>query len=124
MSCPFCEMPPARIVRESSLAFAVYDAYPVTKFHSLIIPKRHVSDIWDLTTPEITHCLELLGQHKDAIESQDSSIDGFNIGVNIGAAAGQTVFHAHIHLIPRKVGDVDEPQGGVRGVIPSNRKYK
>jgi diadenosine tetraphosphate (Ap4A) HIT family hydrolase len=123
MGCPFCEMPRLRILRENSSGFLIYDGYPVTELHSLIIPKRHVADIWDLTEPETADCLELLRQQKDIIKTQDGSVQGFNVGVNVGEVAGQTVFHAHIHLIPRRIGDVDEPQGGVRGVIPSKRKY-
>jgi diadenosine tetraphosphate (Ap4A) HIT family hydrolase len=116
-------MPKSRIIAEDSSAFAVYDGYPVTELHSLIIPKRHVSDIWELTTMELSFCWELICRQKDAIKSQDNTVAGFNIGVNVGGAAGQTVFHAHIHLIPRRVGDIDEPRGGVRGVIPSKRAY-
>lgn len=123
MDCPFCEIPAPRIAGENLSAFLIYDGYPVTKLHSLIIPKRHVADIWDLTASETADCLELLQQQKDKIQTQDKSVQGFNVGVNVGAAAGQTVFHAHIHLIPRRVGDVSEPRGGVRGVIPSKRTY-
>ena len=123
MSCPFCEMPQSRILVEASAAFVVYDGYPVTELHSLIIPKRHVSDIWDLTPTELAFCWELLFKQKDTIKAQDNTVAGFNIGVNIGGVAGQTVYHAHIHLIPRRFGDVDEPRGGVRGVIPSKRAY-
>jgi len=123
MGCPFCEMPKSRIIAEAHSAFTVYDGYPVTEFHSLVIPKRHVSDICDLTALETAECWELLCKQKTAIQSQDDTIAGFNIGVNVGGAAGQTVFHAHVHLIPRRVGDVNEPRGGIRGVIPSKRSY-
>lgn len=123
MSCPFCEMPQSRIIAEASSALAVYDSYPVTNFHCLIIPKRHVSDICDLTSSEAADCWELLCRQKAAVKAHDDTVAGFNIGVNVGGAAGQTIFHAHIHLIPRRVGDVEEPRGGVRGVIPSKRTY-
>ena len=123
MSCPFCEMPQSRILVETSSAYVVHDGYPVTALHSLIIPTRHVPDIWDLTPTELALCWELLSRQKDIIKAQDNTVAGFNIGVNIGEVSGQTIYHAHIHLIPRRFGDVDEPRGGVRGVIPSKRAY-
>ena len=123
MDCPFCEIPRSRVVSENRSAFLIYDGYPVTKLHSLVIPKRHVADIWDFTASETADCLELMRQQKDTIQTQDEAVQGFNVGINVGEAAGQTVFHAHIHLIPRRVGDVSDPRGGVRGVIPSKRTY-
>ena len=121
--CPFCEIPRERIIAENDLAFAVPDGFPVTKGHTLIIPKRHVADYFDLTSEERA-VLETLahGCRKELIDN-DTSIDGFNIGANAGVSAGQTVFHVHIHLIPRRTGDMENPRGGIRGVIPDKRIY-
>jgi diadenosine tetraphosphate (Ap4A) HIT family hydrolase len=97
-----------------SLAFAVRDAHPVTEMHTLMIPKRHVVDYFGLTRPERNSCDTLLRKMKEAIAHDDSNVEGFNVGTNAGEVAGQTVLHAHIHLIPRKRGDVERPRGGVR----------
>jgi len=122
-ACLFCELPKERIIVENNLAYAVYDGYPVTKHHTLIIPKRHTPTYFDLYQPEINACNQLLQEMKVIIESQDDTITGFNIGMNSGEDAGQTIFHCHIHLIPRRQGDVDTPKGGGRGVIPSKQGY-
>lgn len=122
-SCVFCNEAPARAIAENELALAFLDAYPVTDGHTLIIPKRHVADYFDLYQPELNAIQELLRQRKEELQSADKTITGFNVGVNAGQSAGQTVFHCHIHLIPRKNGDVEEPRGGVRGVIPSKQRY-
>jgi diadenosine tetraphosphate (Ap4A) HIT family hydrolase/5-methylcytosine-specific restriction endonuclease McrA len=121
--CPFCELRSDRVLFANSLAIAFRDAYPVTPLHTLIIPRRHLSDYFELYQPEATaiHALTKLVR-EDAIQ-KDRSISGFNIGVNSGAAAGQTVFHVHVHLIPRREGDADNPRGGVRGVIPGMADY-
>jgi diadenosine tetraphosphate (Ap4A) HIT family hydrolase len=117
--CPFCEIPSARRISENELAYVVRDARPVTPMHSLVIPKRHVSSYFDLSQSEIDAIHRLLFEQKESLEESDTSIDGFNVGVNCGEAAGQTVFHCHIHLIPRRTGDVPvEHRGGVRHVIP------
>ena len=121
--CLFCELPKERIIVENNLAYAVYDGYPVTKHHTLIIPKRHTPTYFDLYQPEINACNQLLQEMKAIIEEQDETVTGFNIGMNSGEDAGQTIFHCHIHLIPRRKGDVDIPKGGVRGVIPSKQGY-
>ena len=121
--CLFCELPKERIIAENNLAYAVYDGYPVTKYHTLIIPKRHTPTYFDLYQPEINACNQLLQEMKAIIESQDDTVTGFNIGMNSGEDAGQTIFHCHIHLIPRRQGDVNTPKGGVRGVIPSRQDY-
>jgi len=121
--CLFCEMHKDRIIAENNLAYAIYDGYPVTEHHTLIIPKRHTPTYFDLYQPEINACNQLLQEMKDRIEEQDNTVTGFNIGVNSGEDAGQTIFHCHIHLIPRRQGDVDIPKGGVRGVIPSKQTY-
>ncbi len=121
--CPFCDFPEDRILAQNELAFVIRDRYPVTPLHSLVIPKRHVSGLFDLGTSERNACNDLLMQAKDAIREEDASVAGFNVGVNIGEAAGQTIFHCHIHLIPRRRGDVGNPRGGVRHVIPGKGHY-
>jgi ATP adenylyltransferase len=122
-SCPFCDPSPKRILEENSLALVIQDAYPVSDDHALVIPKRHVASYMELTRPERNACDQLLLATKESIERHDSSVSGFNIGINDGEDAGQTVFHCHIHLIPRRQGDVETPRGGVRGVIPGKRDY-
>ena len=121
--CLFCNIPPVRIVLENELAYAVRDGYPVTEMHSLIIPKRHIQDYFDLTTEELIACDQLIRSLKDEISNSDNSVNGFNIGMNSGETAGQTIFHCHIHLIPRRTGDVDNPRGGVRNIIPGMGNY-
>ena len=102
---------------------AVRDDYPVTELHTLIIPHRHFFDFFELSQPELEAVFALLEQIKSNIETLDSSVTGFNVGVNSGKDAGQTIFHCHIHLIPRRKGDMDDPRGGVRGVIPEKQQY-
>ena len=121
--CLFCNIPPVRIVLENELAYAVRDGYPVTEMHSLIIPKRHIQDYFDLTTEELIACDQLIRSLKNEISNSDQSVNGFNIGINSGETAGQTIFHCHIHLIPRRTGDVDNPRGGVRNIIPGMGNY-
>ena len=121
--CLFCNIPSVRIVLENELAYAVRDGYPVTEMHSLIIPKRHIQDYFDLTTEELIACDQLIRSLKDEISNSDNSVNGFNIGMNSGETAGQTIFHCHIHLIPRRTGDVDNPRGGVRNIIPGMGNY-
>lgn len=123
MKCVFCNLPIDRLIDETELSLVFRDAFPVTDLHTLIIPKRHVADYFDLTEVERTDMQMLLLKHKELIEIQDKAVTGYNIGVNVGASAGQTVFHVHTHLIPRRTGDVDAPRGGVRGVIPSKQTY-
>jgi diadenosine tetraphosphate (Ap4A) HIT family hydrolase len=121
--CPFCLPDLGRtILAETALAYAIYDKFPVNTGHVLIIPKRHVADYFALSLQEQVDCLTLLNQVRDIIVSRFHP-DAFNIGVNIGIEAGQTVHHVHIHLIPRYQGDVEDPRGGVRGVIPDKRLY-
>ncbi|UFS61842.1 HIT family protein [Sulfurimonas sp. HSL-3221] len=123
MKCIFCHLPENTIVDGNDLAFAFYDKYPVTRLHTLIIPKRHVADYFELTQEEIAAMHDLLQHQKARLLALDETISGFNIGINVGADAGQTIFHVHMHLIPRRRGDMDDPKGGVRGVIPRKRKY-
>ena len=123
-ACIFCEIATTdRVIDQTDHTFVIRDAFPVTQGHTLIIPKRHVADYFDLNPNEKSDIQELLQKHKAMIEVNDESVDGFNIGINVGATAGQTVFHVHVHLIPRRIGDVENPKGGVRGVIPAKQKY-
>ena len=122
--CLFCNINKKDIEEENNLSYASYDSYPVSKNHCLIIPKRHVSEYFDLTKEEIIACNDLISIMKNKIMSEDKSVKGFNIGVNSGKVAGQSIMHCHIHLIPRREGDVDNPQGGVRSVIPNKQHYK
>ncbi len=122
--CIFCsEEAPERKIAEVNSVFAIRDKFPVTPLHTLVIPFRHVSDWFDLTEVERADSEELLHQLREEILAADPSVTGFNIGVNCGKSAGQTVMHVHIHLIPRRDGDVENATGGVRGVIPERRIY-
>ncbi len=123
LNCIFCNIETKRIVTENDLAYAVRDGFPVTELHTLIIPKRHVEDYFGLTQEELLACDDLIRYLKDEIMDSDSSVDGFNIGMNAGESAGQTIFHCHIHLIPRRTGDVENPRGGVRHLIPGKGNY-
>ena len=122
-TCLFCNIKNERIISENDLAYAVHDGFPVTELHTLIIPKRHVEDYFGLTQEELLACDDLIQSLKDEIMNSDSSVDGFNIGMNSGESAGQTIFHCHIHLIPRLSGDVENPRGGVRHLIPGKGSY-
>lgn len=121
--CLFCTIPAARVIAHNDLAYAIRDGFPVTPLHTLVIPKRHVDDYFGLTAAELTACDALLKDLRAEILRSDPAVKGFNIGMNAGAAAGQTVFHCHIHLIPRRVGDVENPRGGVRHLIPGKGHY-
>ena len=113
MSCIFCEHYIMKnYILENELAFAIYDKYPVSKGHVLVIPKRHYASYFDATPEELTAINELIIQIKEILD--ELKPDGYNIGINVGEAAGQTVFHLHIHVIPRYSGDVDNPRGGIR----------
>ena len=122
--CLFCNIKESDLVKENDLAYASYDSYPVSEGHCLIIPKRHVKDYFDLSNEEIIACNDLIKEIKNEIIKKDSSVKGFNIGSNAGKISGQSILHCHIHLIPRRAGDVENPQGGVRSVIPSKQHYK
>jgi ATP adenylyltransferase len=121
--CLFCEIPRERIRQENDLAYAVRDAFPVTELHSLVIPRRHAVDYFSLTRDEVFACDQLIREVRAEILNEDASVCGFNLGVNNGAVAGQTVFHCHFHLIPRREGDVVDPRGGVRHLIPGKGAY-
>ena len=121
MNCIFCDMKDNYIL-ENDLAYAIYDKYPVGKGHMLFIPKRHVKDFFDITKEEREAIFNLVDEGKKLLDEKYSP-DAYNVGINCGEEAGQTVMHVHVHLIPRYKGDIDEPTGGVRGVIPSKMKY-
>ena len=121
--CIFCNTKISGSDFENDLAYASYDTYPVSDHHCLIIPKRHVKDYFDLSEEEVLGCDQLIKKIKIKVENNDITIKGFNIGINSGKEAGQSIMHCHIHLIPRREGDVQNPQGGVRGVIPSKQHY-
>ncbi len=122
--CLFCDSKKSGIAHENDLAYASFDSYPVSDHHCLIIPKRHIKDYFDMTNDELIACNDLIQIVKNEILSKDINVKGFNIGTNAGKIAGQSIMHCHIHLIPRREGDVDNPQGGVRSVIPSKQHYK
>jgi diadenosine tetraphosphate (Ap4A) HIT family hydrolase len=121
--CVFCTVDPDRQLAENALAVALTDAFPVTPGHVLIVPRRHVTSFFDLALGEYVAIFELLGPLQAHLQHEDSTIQGFNIGINVGEAAGQTVPHCHVHLIPRRIGDVANPRGGVRNVIPGMGDY-
>ena len=122
--CLFCNIKKSGCAHENGLAYASYDSYPVTDYHCLIIPKRHIKDYFDLSDDELVACHELVKIVKKEIIEKDPSVKGFNLGTNIGKVSGQSILHCHFHLIPRREGDVDNPQGGVRSVIPNKQHYK
>ena len=122
--CIFCKIITEELQFENQLAYSSIDSYPVSEFHCLIVPKRHVETYFELTNEEIQACNELILKNKEKILKEDSSVKGFNIGTNAGKVAGQSIMHCHIHLIPRREGDVENPQGGVRSVIPKKQHYK
>ena len=121
--CLFCRVNAKQLVSEDELCYAAKDSFPVTEFHTLIIPKRHVASYFDLNLSEVSALHEMFVEMKRTIEAKDDSVTGFNIGVNAGKDAGQSIFHVHVHLIPRRKGDVENPRGGVRRVIPHKQKY-
>ncbi len=121
--CVFCELPDDRVLCTNEHFLVVEDIYPVTKHHCLIISKRHVESYFDLNQQEKINLGEALELAKNHVDRQDKSVTGYNIGVNVGRDAGQTVMHFHQHLIPRRSNDMEDPAGGVRGVIPDKQKY-
>lgn len=122
-ACPFCLPDPPRLLARNDLAYAVRDAFPVADGHALVLPRRHVTDFFGLTAEEREACAALLHLLREALLAEDPTVAGFTIGMNVGAVAGQTIFHSHIHLIPRRVGDVENPRGGVRMVIPHQGRH-
>ena len=122
--CLFCNIKQNSYIHKNDLAYASYDSYPVSDHHCLIIPKRHIKDYFDLTEEELVACHDLIKKVKNEIMSKDNTVKGFNLGTNIGKISGQSILHCHFHLIPRRQGDVENPQGGVRSVIPNKQHYK
>jgi diadenosine tetraphosphate (Ap4A) HIT family hydrolase/5-methylcytosine-specific restriction endonuclease McrA len=126
-NCLFCNIQTnerSRIVAENSLAYAVRDGFPVSEFHTLFIPKRHTPEYFDLTQAETNAINSLMLEQKMLIQNQDKTVEAFNIGMNCGETAGQTIFHCHVHLIPRRKGDVVNPRGGVRHIITGKGFYE
>jgi len=121
--CLFCNKKKQKIVYSNETMFVVRDSYPVTKLHTLIIPHRHVSNFFNLSVKELSDLGKILKKEKQSLLKLDKKITAFNVGVNAGKDAGQSIMHCHIHLIPRRKGDIENPRGGVRGVIPSKQKY-
>lgn len=121
-ACLFCK-PQREILAENERAIAVLDSFPISPGHALVVPRRHAATIWDLDAEEFEQCFRLVRELKPLLEARYRP-DGFNVGVNCGEAAGQSVWHAHIHVIPRFKGDTPNPRGGVRHVIPLKANYR
>ena len=121
--CLFCDFDNPELIEEGEHCYSRRDGYPVSQYHTLIIPKRHVASYFDLEEYEVVDMHKMLHKMRARIKEWDETVSGFNVGVNVGRDAGQSIFHVHMHLMPRRKGDIDNPQGGVRGVIPSKRTY-
>lgn len=119
--CLFCKDAKGKSL-DHELAYSARDSYAVSPGHTLVMPKRHVASFFELTPEEVQACMDLIAEERKLID-EEFKPDGYNIGVNVGPAAGQSIFHVHIHIIPRYEGDVENPQGGVRHVIPKNAHY-
>ena len=122
LTCPFCNPSEDEIVLANDLCYARYDKFPASPGHLLVIPYRHVANLFDATDADLTALLALVREGKTFLDGRFHP-DGYNVGVNMGEAAGQTVMHLHVHLIPRYDGDVADPRGGVRGAVPEKRVY-
>lgn len=118
--CLFCA--PRAVTRRNSLAYSTRDSYPVSPGHTLVVPLRHCPDFFDLSPEEMAACMELLVHEREVLD-EELRPDGYNVGVNVGRAAGQSIFHVHLHLIPRYLGDHPRPQGGIRQIIPEKADY-
>jgi len=121
-TCPFCSLPQDRIISENESTVTIRDGFPVSRGHTLIILKRHIESLFDCNPDEKADILQALEEAKVALDKEFSP-DGYNMGINDGIAAGQTVMHLHIHLIPRYKGDTEDPRGGVRWIFPDKAKY-
>ncbi len=128
MDCLFCRIQKAEhkkeIICENDFFFVIRDNYPVSKYHTLIIPHRHIQSYFEINKKEIVSVNQILNFQRDEILKLDPTVSAFNIGVNDGKDAGQSIYHLHLHLIPRRYGDMENPRGGVRGVIPAKQKYE
>jgi ATP adenylyltransferase len=122
-SCVFCDLSDRAILGEEEGCLAIRDAFPVSPGHTLLIPRRHTASFSDLTPNEWQALFRLARALKERMIREDPGIEGFNLGLNDGAAAGQTIFHVHLHLIPRRRGDVNNPRGGIRAIIPGRADY-
>lgn len=120
--CPFCHVEESRICLENDAAAAFLDAFPIAEGHTLVVPKRHVVSLFDLAEEELAAVWMLVALVRAKLKAELNP-DGFNIGINDGTAAGQTVMHAHVHVIPRRKGDADDPRGGVRWILPKKAQY-
>jgi diadenosine tetraphosphate (Ap4A) HIT family hydrolase len=120
--CPFCELLSTEWIASSESSVAFYDRYPISPQHTLVIPRRHVGSIFDLSEPELANLWQLVATVRLQLIATTDARE-FNIGINDGLAAGQTVMHAHIHVIPRRKGDVEDPRGGIRWTIPEKARY-
>ena len=121
-NCPFCEPEPDRVWLRTDTAMVLWDAFPITGGHSLVVPRQHVASIYELSAEEQAALWALVAEARGRL-NDDLHPDGFNVGLNDGEAAGQTILHAHIHIIPRYSGDVADPRGGVRWIIPEKARY-
>jgi len=122
MTCIFCNIEKERIINENEVAFAIYDSFPVSQGHILVIPKKHINNYFEADSQTKDELCKLIDECKEIVDKKFNPA-GYNIGINCGEAAGQTVMHLHINLIPRYKGDIENPRGGVRGVIPDKRIY-
>ncbi len=120
--CLFCTDPKG-VSLQNELAYSARDSYPVSPGHTLVMPRRHVAEFFELTAEEVAACMDLVRQERERLEVEFQP-DGYNVGVNVGQAAGQSIYHTHIHIIPRYQGDVENPQGGVRHVLPARAHYQ
>ena len=122
ITCPFCTMAPEKIVAQNAYTFTVRDTLPVSPGHTLIVPKRHIAGIFEAEQDEVAALWDALRQARTQLLNEFSP-DGFNIGINDGLAAGQTILHLHIHIIPRYKGDMPDPRGGIRWIFPDKAVY-
>jgi diadenosine tetraphosphate (Ap4A) HIT family hydrolase len=120
--CPFCDVAPERLLGANAHAVAVFDAYPVSPGHTLVVARRHLASFFDLTPSEVSALHELLFEMQLRLQATHAP-QGYNVGVNVGTVAGQTIMHVHLHLIPRYLDDVPDPVGGIRNVIPGRGRY-
>lgn len=121
-NCPFCAPDPARVWMEGDIGIVLWDAFPVSKGHSLVVPEQHVASLYELSSQDQASVWKLVGEARQRLQGEYHP-EGFNIGLNDGRAAGQTIMHAHIHIIPRYAGDREDPRGGVRWIIPEKARY-
>jgi diadenosine tetraphosphate (Ap4A) HIT family hydrolase len=120
--CPFCTAPSDRVWIDADLAWATHDMYPAAEGHSLVLPRRHVASIFDLSSEEREAVWQLVAVVRERLRRRYGP-DSFTVGINDGVAAGQTILHAHVHIIPRHLGDVPDPTGGLRGILPHKARY-